>query len=114
MSWAELLAVEIGLRALITAGYRSTTISLRSDNTGVVEALQKKSWCQRHGIEEILHNILALCGEYGIKLKPSWVPTKENPADMPSRGLFPPWSLIFNFPPKLPTRLSELLELAAP
>lgn len=114
MSWAELLAVEVGLRALITAGYRSTTISLRSDNTGVVEALQKKSWCQRHGIEEILVNILALCGEYGIKLKPSWVPTKENPADMPSRGLFPPWSLIFNFPPKLPTRLSELLELAAP
>ena len=112
MSWAELLAVEVGLRTLIAAGYRSTTITLRSDNTGVIDALEKKAWCQKHGIEEILQNILMLCEEYGITLKPRWVSTKTNPADMPSRGVFPPWSLVFKFPPKIPARLLDLLELA--
>ncbi|KAF8802823.1 hypothetical protein BYT27DRAFT_7036783, partial [Phlegmacium glaucopus] len=86
MSWAELLAVEVGVRALIAAGCRSLTITVRSDNTGVIDALKKKSWCQRHGIEEILQNILTLCRQYGIQLKPSWVSTKTNPADSPSRG----------------------------
>ena len=114
MSWAELLAVEVGLRALIAAGYRSTSIIVRSDNTGVIDALKKKSWCPRHGIEEILQKILKLCGEYGIKLKPSWVSTTMNPADLPSRGVFPPSSLAFEFPPQLPARLSDLLQLAVP
>ena len=111
MSWAELLAVEVGLRALIAAGYLSTVVTVRSDNTGVVEALTKNSWCQRHGIEDILQNILNLCEEYGIRLRPRWVSTKTNIADQPSRGVFPPWSLAFKYPPKLPPRLSDLLEL---
>ena len=114
MSWAELLAVEVGLRALIAAGHRSTTITICSDNTGVIDALNKKSWCQKHGLEESLQNILNLCGEYRIELRPRWVSTKDNLADKPSRGVFPPRSLSFKFPPKLPERLLDLLELAVP
>ena len=114
MSWAELLAVELGLRALIAAGYRSMTITIRSDNTGVIDALEKKSWCQKYGIETILQNILSLCRENEIQLKPSWVSTKENLADMPSRGVFPPWSHAFKFPPKLPTKLTKLLKPIVP
>lgn len=114
MSWAELLAVEVGLRALIAAGHRSTTITVFSDNTGVIDALNKKSWCQKHGLEESLQIILNLCGDYRIELRPRWVSTKDNLADMPSRGVFPPRSLSFKFPPKLPERLLDLLELAVP
>ena len=114
MSWAELLAVELGLRALITAGYISTDITVRSDNTGVIDALTKKTWCPRHGLEDILRNILSLSEKYKIGLKPRWVSTKDNLADMPSRGVFPPRSLCFQFPPKLPERLLDLLELAVP
>lgn len=114
MSWAELLAVEVGLRALIAAGYRSTSITVFSDNTGVIDALNKKSWCQKHGLEESLQIILNLCGDYRIELRPRWVSTKDNLADKPSRGVFPPRSLSFKFPPKLPERLLDLLELAVP
>jgi hypothetical protein len=114
MSWAELLAVELGLRALITAGYQFTDITVRSDNTGVIDALKKKTWCPRHGLEDILRNILNLSEKYKIGLKPRWVSTKDNLADMPSRGVFPPRSLCFQFPPKLPGRLLDLLELAVP
>ena len=112
MSWAELLAVEVGLRALIAAGHQSTSITVFSDNTGVIDALNKKSWCPKHGLEESLQIILNLCGEYRIELRPRWVSTKDNLADKPSRGIFPPRSLSFKFPPKLPERLWDLLELA--
>lgn len=114
MSWAELLAVELGLRSLIAAGHQSTTVILRSDNMGVIDALKKKSWCPRHGLEEILQNILRLCEEYRINLTPRWVSTKDNLADDPSRGVFPPQLYSFEFPPTLPERLSNLLELAVP
>ena len=114
MSWAELLAVEVGLRALIAAGYRSTGITVFSDNTGVIDALNKKSWCQKYGLEENLQIILNLCGDYRIELRPRWVSTKDNRADKPSRGVFPPRSLSFKFPPNLPERLLDLLELAVP
>jgi hypothetical protein len=114
MSWAELLAVEVGLRSLITAGHRSTTITVFSDNMGVIDALNKKSWSQKHGLEESLQIILNLCKDYRIELRPRWVSTKDNLADMPSRGVFPPRSLSFKFPPKLPERLLDLLELAVP
>ena len=114
MSWAELLAVEVGLRSLIAAGHRSTSITVFSDNTGVIDALNKKSWCQKHGLEESLQIILNLCVDYRIELRPRWVSTKDNLADKPSRGVFPPRSLSFKFPPKLPERLWDLLELAVP
>lgn len=100
-SWAELLAVEVGLRVLIAAGHQCTTVTVRSDNTGVIDALIKKSWCPRHGLEDILRYILNLCEEYRIELKPCWVSTKDNLADMPSRGIFPPGALhSYKFPPK--------------
>jgi hypothetical protein len=111
MHWAELLAVEVGLRALIAAGHQSTTITVYSDNTGVIEALNKRSWCPQHGLEDSLQIILKLCGDYRIELRPRWVSTKDNLADMPSRGEFP-GSLHFEYVPKLTKRLSDLLELA--
>ncbi|KAF8156073.1 hypothetical protein B0H34DRAFT_639384, partial [Crassisporium funariophilum] len=88
-----LVAVELGLRSLIAAGYRSTAITVRSDNQGVVGALEKKTWCNRHGLDVVLQKILDLCNDNSITLKPRWVPTKMNPADGPSRGIYPPGSL---------------------
>lgn len=114
MSWAELLAVEVGLRALIAAGYRSIIVTVCSDNKGVIDALNKGSWSPNHRLEESLQNILNLCGEYKIELRPRWVSTKDNLADKPSRGVFPPRSLSFKFPPKLPKRLLDLLKLDVP
>ena len=113
MHWAELLAVEVGLRAMIAAGHRSTTITVYSDNTGVIDALNKRSWCPQHGLEDSLRIILNLCGDNRIELRPLWVSTNDNLADMPSRGEFPR-SPPFEYVPNLTKRLSDLLELAVP
>jgi hypothetical protein len=48
-SWAELIAVELGILALIAAGYDNTTIVVRSDNMGVVQKLVQGRWKANFG-----------------------------------------------------------------
>ncbi|TFK31672.1 hypothetical protein BDQ12DRAFT_582688, partial [Crucibulum laeve] len=80
-----MVAVELGLRAIITAGYRSTRVVVRSDNAGVVQALSKRS--SKHIQQKsVLREILSVCEAYNIEIEPRWISTEENPADNPSRG----------------------------
>lgn len=39
IGWAEMVAVDLSVRALVNAGYKNCHIVLRSDNSGVVGAL---------------------------------------------------------------------------
>jgi len=110
MSWAELIAVELGIRALLSANYRNTIVLIRSDNTGVVKALNEGKWTQNYGLSDILDGIFDLCKSAGLHLKAEWVWTKENPADKPSRGVYPAMELHFNYHPELPHHLAELME----
>jgi hypothetical protein len=109
MSWAEIIAVELGIHALIAAGYRSTEIILRSDNYGVVLALARKSWTKNYGVEAILQRILLLCRSVGFVVIPKWVSTHVNPADGPSRGLYPPREMRFGYVPEIPPHLGRFL-----
>ncbi|KAF8063627.1 hypothetical protein FPV67DRAFT_1370611, partial [Lyophyllum atratum] len=81
-----MVAVELGLHVAIAAGFHSQTIVMRSDNWGVVQSLLKGK--SRHAKQlEILREIVALTKRCKITLIPVWVPTAENPADKPSRGV---------------------------
>ncbi|KAF8993619.1 hypothetical protein BDQ17DRAFT_1171489, partial [Cyathus striatus] len=83
-----MVAVELGLRTLAAAGYRSADITLRSDSGGVVNSLHSKS--ARNPQESIImQQILSICSAYNIHLIPKWISTKQNPADSPSRGVYP-------------------------
>jgi len=109
MSWAEIIAAELGIRTLIAAGYNKTTIMLRSDNFGVVMALYTRRWTSNYGVDEILKRILRLCMSAGLVVMPVWVPSSSNPADGPSRGLYPPPSLKFGHVPKIPLFLQSFI-----
>jgi len=108
-NWGEMVAVELGLRAVIAAGYQRTSLIIRSDNFGVVQSLTTGvSKARQQNL--ILKKILNLSRIFDIKLEPTWVSTKDNLADNPSRGKFAAVSLMFQTPPTLPEHLVEFVE----
>ncbi|KAF8873012.1 hypothetical protein CPB84DRAFT_650909 [Gymnopilus junonius] len=114
MSWAELVAVELGLLTYLgspellnsnlnsnpgssppspsssspKSKQTSRTLLIRSDNEGVVNALHTHTWTTAYGLSGILARILSRARESGVKIQAKWVSTKANPADGPSRGVF--------------------------
>lgn len=110
MSWAELVAVEMGIHTLLAAGFRDVMATVHSDNMGVVTAMKAGKWTQKYGLDEMVKRILGLCREGGLGLKMRWIRTKENPADDPSRGIYPASELAFNCRPLIPYNLSELIQ----
>lgn len=86
IGWAEMVAVELGLRALVERGHKDAHIRMRSDNKGVVGALDAG---KSRGVEanRVLQRIVALMLAQGIWLSVDWVASKDNPSDAPSRGM---------------------------
>ncbi|KAF5335751.1 hypothetical protein D9611_009705 [Ephemerocybe angulata] len=108
MQWAEMVAVELGLRTLIAAGVHSTHIRVRSDNRAVVTALS--SHVMRGSQEaSILREVLALCKAHAIAIMPVWVWTKFNPADPLSRGEFPSWDSYVDTAIEIPIHLEQFV-----
>ncbi|KAF8828457.1 hypothetical protein HHX47_DHR3000091 [Lentinula edodes] len=105
IGWAEMVAVELAVRTLVSTGIRDARVVVRSDNEGVVGALRKG--CSR-GSEQnlILRNIIELMQAHHIWVECNWVSTHENPADGPSRGVFPPRRLLHPHPPSIPRHLT--------
>jgi len=108
MQWAELVAVEMGVRTMIAAGLSSTHVRLRSDNQAVVKALANGSIGGKQEAP-VLRRILDMCQEHGIVLVPVWVATKFNPADALSRGTFPCRAFHVNVPVSIPEELALLV-----
>ena len=109
-SWAELTAAEMGVRTLLATDHRYVPVALRSDNEPVVEALKAGGWKKNTKLDGIVQEISGLCNKAGLDLRPDWVSTKENPADKPSRGAYPPGGLAFPRRPLIPSHLSGLIE----
>ena len=112
ISWSEMVAVELGLHVLIHAGLcRGSSLTIRSDNSGVVQALLTgRSKHERQA--EILRSILHLENEKGIEVRPVWVSTKDNLADKYSRGEVGPRALMFPKVPRVPQHLETFVEEA--
>jgi len=108
-SWAELIAVEIGIFVVLAEGYRCVPISIWSDNMGVVEALKRGTWTANRGLDGISSRILNLCRAHGLSVSPKWIPSKMNPADNASRGAYPPKKMMLSYSPLLPRRLVHFM-----
>ncbi|KAF8799319.1 hypothetical protein BYT27DRAFT_6866869 [Phlegmacium glaucopus] len=105
MSWAELIAVELGVLSLLSSGYRDMKVLVRSDNKGVVKALRNRRWTSNNRLDIILERILDLCEQARLELEVDLIPGKEIPADGPSRGEYPPLDAMLDHSPPIPQHL---------
>ena len=107
---ALLLAVVTVLHA---GGFKNTHVIIHSDNEGVRGALKPSNLKSRGPAQnEILRHIVRHIMEDNIWITVQYVNTKDNPADGPSRGIFPLKNQIYSKPPKLPSYLKPYLHNA--
>jgi hypothetical protein len=111
IGWAEMVAIELALRTLITGKFTRCHVIVRSDNQGVVGALKAG---RSRGTQQnlILREIVKLIQDNELWVSTIWIPTSENPADDPSRGIFPGKKLLYPHPPKLPFHLTNYIHKA--
>ena len=117
IGWAEAVALELLIRIILKLNPPSG-FKVFCDNIGVVEGW----WTGRSRNSEtnwVFRRIHGLLEEHGSSLTTRYVNTVNNPADGPSRGIFPPHHLLLPslvLPPELehvivdfdaPIRLSE-------
>jgi len=108
IGWGEMVAIELAIRTLVSSDYSDTHITIYSDNQGVVGGLRAG---YSRGIQQnhILREIVRLMQIHKLWITVEWVSTKTNPADDPSRGVFPARELLHPFPPMLPPHLRTFL-----
>lgn len=104
IGWAEMAAVEQTLAILIGHGVRNCMVAFRSDNNGIVFALQAgQSWNKHQNM--ILMCILASTEEHGIDIQISYVRSTDNSVDAPSRGVAPSGIQMIDWPFSTPPKL---------
>jgi hypothetical protein len=92
IGWAEAVGMELLTRAILNSG-SFPGIQIFGDNNGVVEGW----WSGRSrnaATNQVFRRIHDLLEENGTILKTRYVHTGSNPADGPSRGIFPPAHLL--------------------
>jgi hypothetical protein len=111
IGWAEMVAVELAVRTLITGKFAACHVIVQSDNKGVVGALKAG---RSRGTQQnlVLREIVKLIQGHDVWISTKWIPTLDNPADGPSRGTFPGRESLYAFPPKLPFHLSSFVHKA--
>jgi hypothetical protein len=107
IGWAEMVAVELAYLTLVAAGFSNCHVILRSDNQGVVGAL-KNDASRNSQQNTILRRIISYTQTHAIWLTTKWIPSEENVADGPSRGVFPT-SPRYPCTPRLPFKLKPFL-----
>lgn len=105
IGWAEMVIVELIIRTLIASGLSNARVLIRSDNKGVVGAL-RKGFSRGSEQNRILRHIIDLMQVHSIWVDCEYIPTDLNPADGPSRGVFPPRTLLHPHPPAIPKHLT--------
>lgn len=95
IGWAEAVGFLLLVIAVTRVVPRGTHIRLYGDNKGVVDAW--RSFRSRNSavnnIFKLVHDYIELHGFEGC-IHPTWVPSDDNPADAPSRGVYPPTSCL--------------------
>jgi hypothetical protein len=111
IGWAEMLAIELGLRTAIAAGFRDTHFKVKSDNTGVIGSLANgKAYNLAHN--RVLQRIVALMRAHGMWITSKYVASADNIADNPSRGVPAAGFHRARTAVALPACISHYLELA--
>ncbi|KAG2138503.1 hypothetical protein DEU56DRAFT_886827 [Suillus clintonianus] len=105
-----MVAIDLGVRALVHSGLHNVHLHFYSDNQGVVGALRagrSRSLAQN----DVLRQLSSFALDHDIWISVSWVSSANNLSDSISRGVFPSHLSRFKFPPPLPSYLKGLLSL---
>jgi hypothetical protein len=86
IGWAEMVALECGIRQFIHQGAYNMHLIIKSDNMGVIGALQGgKSRNSEQNI--VLQRITTLLRIHSLWVSTIYTPSAQNLADPPSRGI---------------------------
>jgi hypothetical protein len=110
IGWAEIVAIELGLLFAIHRGHSDIHFLIKSDNQGVIHAIGGgKSRSPEQNT--VLQRITLLLSHNKLWISSLYVPSVDNLADLPSRGLPSPGRSrpvsTFVLPPTLQTFLSR-------
>jgi hypothetical protein len=95
IGWAEAIGFELLIRSIPGSGHARGNFKVYGDNRGVVEAwwnFRSKNKATNQVFRRI-HDFLEQF-DHSFSVHSAYVPSKTNPADPPSRGLYPPTSLL--------------------
>ena len=110
IGWAEMVAIEFGLRLAIHRGYSDIHFHVRSDNEGVIGALDAGK-SRNPEQNRVLRRIVSLLRSHAMWITTTYIRSAHNVADKPSRGE-PPIHSGFHPAPssfKVPYCLSSLI-----
>lgn len=110
IGWAEMVAIDLALRTLRASKYSNVHVRIHSDNMGVVGALQAGS-SRGSKQNEVLKEIVSFMMNNDLWITTEWVSTSANPADGPSRGVFPDRKLLHAYPPAIPSYLKTFIHI---
>jgi hypothetical protein len=90
--WAEAVGFELLVIYLLTVSSKGDHLQVYGDNRGVVEGWRKKS-SPNKPTNKVFRRILDVTEKGDRTVHTRYVPSATNPADGPSRGVFPPHEL---------------------
>ena len=89
IGWAEIVAIELGLLLAVHHGHSDVHFMVKSDNQGVISAI-KGGKSRSPAQNTVLQRITLLLSQFRIWTSSLYIPSADNLADLPSRGLYPP------------------------
>lgn len=95
IGWAEAVGFELLTRTIarLHSTDREDHFEIYGDNQGVVEGW-KRGRSRNPRVNEVFKRVTALLRATGITIHTRYVRSARNPADDPSRGIYPPTSLL--------------------
>jgi hypothetical protein len=109
IAWAEAIGFELLVDAIMLVAPPQKNYRIYGDNKGVVEGWWNKR-SRNHQVNEVFKSIQDKLERHGLTdaIHTAYVPSKANPADGPSRGIFPSRSLLLP-PLAIPVRATGFL-----
>ncbi|KIO08716.1 hypothetical protein M404DRAFT_57315, partial [Pisolithus tinctorius Marx 270] len=107
IGWAESVAFELLVRYLLIISPSPEPIRVFGDNEGVVRAW-KKGRSNNRPTNETFRRIHSLLASPPRRIFAEYIPSEDNPADSPSRGIYPPPELALP-PISIPDPIAHLV-----
>ena len=107
IQWAEAIGFELLVISICQRSKEGDHIVVYGDNRGVVEGWWKKCSANKP-TNHVFRRIIQLSEDRRRSIYTRYVPSAQNPADAPSRGKYPPRSLLLD-PVSVPDEVRTLL-----